>query len=412
LTSRSSIALSNLRGVVIVIVVAFHSMLAYLGSLREPAAAFDKAPYRWISFPIVDSRAWFGFDLFCALQNVYLMSFMFLLSGLFVWPSLVRKGEWKFLRGRLLRLDAPAALAVLVLMPIALFPVYRVTATNPSLIGYWESWRALPFWPVGPIWFVWLLLPMDLATAVLRRLAPGWGERLGQWSAWAGANPTTYYGLLVGISAAAYVPLALVFGPWDWWQLGPFAVESSRALLYPVYFFAGAGLGAYGLDRGLFASEGPLARGWGVWLIIAVATFALWIAATAMTVKGEQPPATALQVVAALAFVGSCAAGCLAFAAVFLRWGGGRSAVLDSLSENAYGIYLLHYPFVVWMQFALLGAALVAVAKAALVVAVSLLSSWTISAALRGAIRGAKEVNEAAPHHFLGASAPPQLDAK
>ena len=82
--SRSSIALSNLRAVVIVIVLAFHSVLAYLASLPAAAYRFDDAPYRWQAIPIVDSQRWFGFDLFCAWQDVSLMSLMFLLSGLFV----------------------------------------------------------------------------------------------------------------------------------------------------------------------------------------------------------------------------------------------------------------------------------------------------------------------------------------
>jgi hypothetical protein len=42
--SRSSIALSNLRGVVILIVLAFHSVLAYLASLPIVAHAFDQPP--------------------------------------------------------------------------------------------------------------------------------------------------------------------------------------------------------------------------------------------------------------------------------------------------------------------------------------------------------------------------------
>ena len=93
--SPTSLALNNLRAFVILIVLAFHSRLAYLYSLPASAFPFDEPPYKWLAFPIIDSHRWLGFDLFCAFQDVYLMSFMFLLSGLFVWPSLVsqRKRE-------------------------------------------------------------------------------------------------------------------------------------------------------------------------------------------------------------------------------------------------------------------------------------------------------------------------------
>jgi len=64
--SRSSLALHNLRAVVILIVLAFHAVLAYVQFIPEHPAAFNKAPYMWGSFPIADSSRWFGFDLFCA----------------------------------------------------------------------------------------------------------------------------------------------------------------------------------------------------------------------------------------------------------------------------------------------------------------------------------------------------------
>ena len=66
----------------------------------------------WRSFPVVDIVRWFGFDLFCAWLDVFLMSFFFLLSGLFVWPSLERKGARTFLADRLLRIGLPFTVIV------------------------------------------------------------------------------------------------------------------------------------------------------------------------------------------------------------------------------------------------------------------------------------------------------------
>jgi glucans biosynthesis protein C len=95
--SPSSLALSNLRAIVILIVLGFHSMLAYLVWVPIAAATdFVSPPYAWRSFPIIDDHRFFGFDLICAWQDVYLMALMFFLSGLFVWPSLMRKNDWGF----------------------------------------------------------------------------------------------------------------------------------------------------------------------------------------------------------------------------------------------------------------------------------------------------------------------------
>ena len=46
-------------------------------------------------------------------------------------------------------------------------------------------------------------------------------------------------------------------------------------------------------------------------------------------------------------------------------------------------MYLFHYIFVVWLQYALLGVALVAIAKAMIVFGGTLLLAWATTAAMR-----------------------------
>src|SRR5947209_10294009 len=220
--SRSSLALSNLRGFVILIVVAFHSFLAYLGSQPATQPAFDSPPYHWKAIPILDSARWFGFDLFCAFQYVYLMQFMFFLSGLFVWPSIQRKGGKTFLYDRFLRLGVPFLLGVYLLMPVAHYPVYRLSAIDPSWSAFWAKWIALPFWPSGQLWFLWYLLALNVAAVAIYWLLPRPVELLARISAKAGARPSRYFAGLVAVSALVYVPLAAVFKPWQWMQFGPF----------------------------------------------------------------------------------------------------------------------------------------------------------------------------------------------
>ncbi len=147
--SRPCVPLSNLRAVVILIVVAFHSVLPYLASQPADPFPFDAAPYRWIAFPIIDRERWFGFDLFCAWQDVSLMSLMFFLAGLFTPAGLSRKGSLTYLSERWWRIGLPFLFAVSVLSPIAYFASYRATAADPSAAAFWQHWRALPMWPEG-----------------------------------------------------------------------------------------------------------------------------------------------------------------------------------------------------------------------------------------------------------------------
>jgi hypothetical protein len=88
--SKSSVALDNLRAFVILIVLAFHSVLAYLQFLPDSPYRFDTPPYKWQSIAIIDSARFLGFDLFCAYQTSPDVA-CFSLSGCSS-VSLVRKG--------------------------------------------------------------------------------------------------------------------------------------------------------------------------------------------------------------------------------------------------------------------------------------------------------------------------------
>ena len=405
--SRSSLALSNMRALVILVVLAFHSVMAYLGSLGPVAFQFDDPPYKWRAFPIVDSHRWFGFDIFCAWQDVYLMSLMFFLSALFTWPSLARKGGRRFLSDRLLRLGLPFGFALVIVMPLAHYPVYRVTEADPGLLAYGRHYLALPFWPNGPMWFLWLLLALTGVATGVHRFVPHWVASLARCSASADVRPGRYFIGLALACIVAYVPLALAFTPWDWANHGPLALQFCRPLLYGVVYFAGLGVGAYGIERGLLAPDGMLARRWAVWLGGALVAFLLWMGMTGLTMIYTRSAPLALQVVADGCFAVACASGCFAAVACCLRFATMRSRVLTGLANNAFGIYLLHYPFVVWLQYSLLGVALFAIGKAAIVFGGTLLLAWTATVAMRLVPFGSRLIGEEERPSLKSAAASP-----
>ena len=73
----------------------------------------------------------------------------------------------------------------------------------------------------------------------------------------------------------------------------------------------------------------------------------------------------------------------LALLALFTRFARRARKTMDSLNANAYGIYLLHYIGVIWMQCALLQTHLPTIAKIVLVWAGAVGLSWGITAMLR-----------------------------
>jgi Acyltransferase family len=382
-SSRGSLAIDNLRAYVILLVLAFHSALAYLAFLPAHPFAFDSPPFQWRAFPIIDSHRSIGLELFCAWQDVFLMSLFFFLSGLFVWPSLKRKGVPAFIADRIQRLGIPFALVVALLMPIALYPTYLQTAVQPGIGAYLRHFLGLPLWPCGPMWFLWLLLSADLIAAGLHTVAPWWGERLARLSSMADMRPVGYLALLLAASAIAYVPLALAFTPEAWTQFGPLAFQLSRPAHYTVYFFAGAGLGAFGIERGLFSAEGALAKYWRIWLGLALGTLVLWMGLTALVVGAHGQASIGLRLIDDLSFVLACLCNCFCVLALALRFAARRRAWLDRLKQNAYGMYLIHYTFVVWLQYALLTADLPAIIKAGSVFVSAMLLSLGTTVAFR-----------------------------
>jgi peptidoglycan/LPS O-acetylase OafA/YrhL len=57
--------------------------------------------------------------------------------------------------------------------------------------------------------------------------------------------------------------------------------------------------------------------------------------------------------------------------------------MLDRMQGDAYGIFLVHYPIVLWLQYWLFDYDLPAVVKAAIAFVLTVAFSWAVTAALR-----------------------------
>ena len=364
------VAIDYLRTFIIVLVLLHHSVLAYVNF-----GHFNPEHYLWSTAPIVDSRRWPGFDILVAFNDAFFMSLMFFVSGLFVWPSLARKRPPQFLRDRMLRLGLPFAIAVTFLMPLAYYPSYLMTGAAPGYFRFWRDTILVGPWGSGPPWFVAVLLAYDCLAALLYWAMPGAADSIGPARARIFAQPPIFFLVLVTVSATAFFPMLIAFGSSYWFALGPLAIQACRALHYAVYFFAGVAVGAYGLDRSGFAPGGALARQSKLWVLLALFSFFAFL----VTIGKASPPVRSY----GCWFVISCAAISFAMLAIFLRFSTRRYAIVESLNDNSYGIYLVHYLFVVWLQYALLNVDLPAIAKASLVFGAVFALSWATVAALR-----------------------------
>ena len=335
------ISFDYLRATLTLMVVAHHSMLAYAGFARHvPGSA-----------PVVDETYWLFFDYAENFDDVFFMSLMFFVSGLFVPGSLRRAGAAAFLKQRALRLGAPFAVGVLVLMPLAYYGAWRAAGHTDDALTYWRLNITAQGWPVGPLWFVWVLLLFDVLAAAL--YAAGAGGRTPK----APDIPWLAFAAMFVVCAFAYLPMLSLFGFSLWAPLvtKPFYFQVSRIFLYRTWFAAGAWIGAGDRDTGLLARDGRLARGWRLWAPLAFVDYNLLVFVPRLPPLRAALSTQSLGAVEANLWVLSCVASGFAFLALFRSVVRRRRGWMDSLTRCAYAIYLVHYVFVLWAQYALKG---------------------------------------------------------
>lgn len=374
--SGRKVAFDYLRAFVITLVLFVHAALAYTASayinFENPIAS---------SNPVVNEQRWIGFDLVVALNETFLMPLLFFVSGMFVWQSLARKGAWKYLAGRLKRLGLPFVIGVLLLMPLAYYPaqlqVGLITEKETSYGVFWFGMVRSGFGTAGPLWFLWLLLAFDCLATFFYRVAPFIGGFVrGQLNIILG-RPAAYFGVLLVISIIVYPPIAILFGPLTWIGIGPFNAQAGRILLYLVYFLTGTAIGAIGIDRSVYKTGGMLVKRWWGWGAVGLVSFTVFIIMIVVVTPMERT------FVSEIAFVVCCWAMVSGMIGLFLRFAERRVRLCDSLGENSYGIYIVHYVFVTWLQYLLLENGLSPLVKGMVVFSGTLILSWMSVAAIR-----------------------------
>jgi glucans biosynthesis protein C len=160
--SQRDLSIDYLRTTLTLMVVAHHSALAYTSFTRS----------RWQDMIVSDVTRSAFFDYATSFDDVFLMALMFFVSGLFVYPSLRRRGAAGFIRERSLRLGVPFVFSVAFLVPIADYASWRLTGHDTGFIAFYKILATRGF-GIGPPWFLWELLFFDVVLA--SSLAPVWG---------------------------------------------------------------------------------------------------------------------------------------------------------------------------------------------------------------------------------------------
>jgi peptidoglycan/LPS O-acetylase OafA/YrhL len=309
--------------------------------------------------------------LFTTTNQFYFMGLFFFLSGYFVPSALARKGRGRFIRDRLVRLGIPLVLYTLLASPYVEHVSSLVHDPVPSE-GYLDElasfFRERDF-PPGPLWFVQALLVFSIAYALLSpRPAPDPPPRPQK------VGHAGLFGVVALLVSLTFVVRLFVPAGEEWHHLQP-AFFPQYVLLFVLGTMAER-------RRWLDALTPKLLWVWvPIMAAVVVAVVALMLVllprgreAIAPFAGGAHIEALALDVLENLYCVGASVTALVVFRARFP----GDSPWAKALVPDAYAVYVLHAPVIVflavmardvalgpWIKFALLTAVGTAVCFAA-----------------------------------------------
>jgi len=368
------VALDRARSFITLLVLLHHSVVNYT------------------HFGSGDKARWLGFDLIVLFNDSFFMACMFLISGLFVCQSLTNRGASNYVGNRAWRLGIPYLLSIFVLMPFAYYPTflrYHLPGTTDfNYFHFWWHTLTIGPWPSGPAWFLWVLLAFDAIAALVWSFAPAVIKGIGWATYRLRYRPGFAFLAFLIFSIIIYLPMRLWVGDAAWLEPGgyPLPIQTSRILLYLGYFLVGVGIGAMDLRSGILAENGELASRWNIWLAVALAFYGVilflvyahhnWIA------NFDAPPLW-WRTAYGLAF--ALFSGAMAFGepGTFLRFAKTPLRLLDAMRPSAYGIFLVHYIFIIWLQYVVYDPPLSPFLKFAIVFVGTLAGSWATVIALR-----------------------------
>ncbi|HTE32442.1 MAG TPA: acyltransferase [Chryseolinea sp.] len=370
MAGKRTLWIDHLRTFIILLVVAHHAALAY-----TTFSVFVPTAYILSTAPVVDNDRGFILDYLAGYNDIFFMPLIFFLSGLFVLPAIQRKNAGIFFKDRLRRLGIPFLVAVTVIIPVAYIPSYFLATGHSELSGFVKDYLSVQSWPVGPPWFIWVLLVFNLVGIVLYNVS---NTQLGI-STSAYKRPVVLFILGYVIACLALIPLSLHVGQNAWTGIGPFDFQFNRILFYLVFFLTGFWFGGTRWDDLLFNENKLLGLSWFVWLILSVLCYITLV----VMITNDDGMSDVFLVTYNLVFVAACMFSCCWLLTVFRAKAEHPSPIMETLSSNAYGIYLVHYPFVTWLQFLLLNVSISAYFKFGIVFMGALLLSTATTHLLR-----------------------------
>jgi glucan biosynthesis protein C len=335
-----------------------------------------------------------------------IMPMLFFIFGMFVIPSLLRRGLLGYLKERFFRLGIVYVLGVIFIVPMLSYPKYE-TYDEPG-IGYFEFWKDIFFGEriqAGPYWVVHAILGFTLLLLIIYYIIPPLYKGISRFFKWCIRNPMAGYITFGVISSLIFGISDLIWGA-PWWTNfgGLFSLQSARMIMYIVYFLGGSVL----MNSGVLQDEefmGKFANQWPKFLGLYVILAATYMSYSVINYEAAFNEVTRQFVADQGGWIQArsglwsilleygtpvllrttlhgflCMTQVLLLLSIFKKFFDTATPAWTSLARNGFGIFIIHDPIVVWMQYYLINVHIPIVVKFILCTIIPISLAWLISA--------------------------------
>jgi surface polysaccharide O-acyltransferase-like enzyme len=357
--ARRLLFIDNIRWSMIILVLSMHACDTY--------SPFGN--WYYVDRPASGLAANLFFGIYQSFLQAFFMAALFFIAGYFSAAAFDRKGVASFIRDRCLRLGVPTLLYMLAIGPLTQYFLSWTWGSG----GFGHQWLTHLMdgeWlsETGPMWFCAALLIFSVVYGLTR--ATGRRER---------ATAPTGGGIAIFIAIMATATFAVRI-----------AIDGGASVLnmhpgdFPQYILMYVA-GAYGYRGDWLAKlvDRNCLRWGAIALLLSVPLFAVLVAFgggldgdTARYSGGFNPVSAGKCLWEALVCVGMG----LFMLAVYRRHVNDQGPFARCLSDNAFGVYLIHPPVLIAIAIALHPIAWPAIAKAALLTILAGVGSFAVSA--------------------------------
>lgn len=383
-------SIDYLRMTSILLILFNHSLLPY-----ATLAHISSENYVFSTWPVIEAGQQSNLvSILSMFMETFNMPMLLCIAGFFSAITVNKAGWLYFMKGRFIRVGLPFLILITVYTPLGAYASYRLAGNTENYLYFWRNEFFSNHWYAMPNWFFWVLLAFSAIYALIRI------HKINRYIEGIHFTPSWVAKMLL-VSFFSYVIL-LGMPHYITHLYGPFWVQQNRFLLYLLFYLIGALLGATWYKQPtLISKDSILTRLWWVYVgLSAILYSGLFYALyhwanfdgevintiqNAQNAKDIMPHLSTVKafLVYSLLFPILCLFMIIGLLGLYCRHLNYSSRMLIYISQHSYGMILVHFPIVVWLQYALFEVDLSIPAKIGIIFSLTFMFSLMLAIGLK-----------------------------